>query len=345
MITAKPLSRFALAALLAAPLANTGHAEAGDWYINPMIGYQWFDSDRELDDESLLGIGVEYHYSDQWAVELKYLRSSPDGDSAAGDADLDQLIVDYMYLLNKRGNFQPYLAAGIGHAELDYDAGDDSDTELLAGVGMRYWLSERWSTKADLRAVHGLDNGDNDQLFTLSISYAFGSGQQSEPQPTPAPVAAPAPKDSDGDGVMDADDQCPGTPQGAEVDSKGCAKKLTRTESISLHINFPSDSAEVNPSYYGEIQKIADFMKKYATVHSSIEGHTDDTGKAAYNKSLSERRANAVRQVLIDRFGIDAARLDAVGYGEEKPVADNATAQGRLENRRVVAVFNAEVTE
>lgn len=343
MITTKPLSRLALAALLAAPLANTGHAEPGDWYINPMIGYQWFDSDRQLDDDSLFGIGAEYHYSDQWAVELKYLKSSPDGDGAAGDADLDQLIVDYMYLLDKQGSFQPYLAAGLGHAEFDYDGGDGSDTELLGGVGMRYWLNERWSAKADLRAVHGLDDGDNDQLFTLAISYAFGSGKKSEPQP--APVAVAAPKDSDGDGVMDSDDRCPGTPRGAAVDSEGCAEKLSRTETISLHIKFPSDSAEVNPSYFGEIEKIASFMKKYATVHSTIEGHTDDTGAAAYNKTLSERRAKAVRQVLIERFGIDAARLDAVGYGEEKPVADNSTTEGRFENRRVVAVFNAEVTE
>lgn len=332
-----------VATLLSAPPAL---AEKGDWYINPMIGYQWFDSDRDLDDSELLGIGAEYHYSDRWAVELKYLHSSPDGDNG-DDADLGQLIVESMYLLRRHSDFQPYLAAGIGHADFDYDSsGSDKDTQITAGVGVRYWFSERWSGKTDLRALHGLDDGDNDQLLTLSISYAFGSVMKPEAKPEPAAIApAPAPKDSDGDGVVDSADKCPNTPAGASVDSDGCPEKLTRTESISLDIKFASDSDVVTSASMSEIEKIANFMHKYVTVHGTIEGHTDDTGKAEYNKSLSQRRANAVRQVLIDRFGIDASRLDAVGYGEEKPVADNATAQGRQENRRVVAVFDAEVTE
>ena len=60
---------------------------------------------------------------------------------------------------------------------------------------------------------------------------------------------------------------------------------------------------------------------------------------------MSQRRADAVRNVLIERFGIDASRLTAIGYGESRPIADNTTAAGRQDNRRVVATFKAEVTE
>lgn len=337
--------------LTAAVYSAPSLAAEGDWYINPMLGYQWFDGDRNLDDSALLGIGAEYHYSDRWAVELKWLTSSPDGDSngrgRGNDADLNQLMIEYMYLLKKQNRFQPYLAAGLGHADFDYDrGGSDKDTQLTAGVGMRYWFNERWSAKSDLRAVHGINDGDNDQLLTLAVSYAFGGKPAAKPSPAPTPAPAPQrPLDSDGDGVIDANDQCPDTPAGASVDADGCSKKLSRTESISLRIQFASDSDEVTANYYAEIEKIAGFMKKYATVHGTIEGHTDDTGAAAYNKSLSQRRATAVRQVLIDRYGIDASRLDAVGYGEEKPIADNTSAQGRQQNRRVVAVFDAEVTD
>lgn len=347
MIANKPFFTTLTAAAVAMLLsAQSAIAAEGDWYINPMLGYQWFDGDRNLDDESLLGIGAEYHYSDRWAVELKYLHSSPDGDGGE-DADLDQLMLEYMYLFKRQYNFQPYLAAGVGHADFDYDtSGSDKDTQLSAGVGMRYWFSERWSAKTDLRALHGINDGDNDQLLTLAISYKFGSTTKTQSKPEPAAATPPpAPTDSDGDGVMDSADKCPDTPAGAAVDGDGCAEKLTQTESISLQINFASNSDEVRPSYYSEIEKIAIFMHKYVTVSGTIEGHTDDTGKADYNKSLSQRRANAVRQVLIERFDIDASRLDAVGFGEERPIADNTTAEGRQENRRVVAVFNAEVTQ
>jgi len=68
-----------------------------------------------------------------------------------------------------------------------------------------------------------------------------------------------------------------------------------------------------------------------------IEGHSDSSGKAAYNKALSQRRADAVRDILINEYGIDTSRVSAVGYGQEQPVASNSTKEGRLENRRVMA--------
>ena len=65
-----------------------------------------------------------------------------------------------------------------------------------------------------------------------------------------------------------------------------------------------------------------------------VEGHTDSQGKDAYNKDLSQRRAEAVKAYLVDQ-GLDGARLDPVGFGEEKPIRDNRTKAGRAANRRV----------
>ena len=76
---------------------------------------------------------------------------------------------------------------------------------------------------------------------------------------------------------------------------------------------------------------------------ASIGGHTDSVGTETYNQGLSERRAAAVRQVLIDRFNIGSARLTATGYGEMQPVASNATPQGRERNRRVESVLSSTV--
>ena len=333
-------------------------ATDGQWFINPTIGYQWFDNDRYLDDNELAGLGFEYHYNKGFGLELKYFNSSPDGDNGNTNADLNQLMIEGIKILDHYGRFQPHLAAGLSHADFDYDiGGSDKETQITAGGGVRYWLGERWSAKADLRAVYSIDEENIDQLMTLSVSYAFGNSKQPNPakiQPVPKSPTVPAvvttpvnqgPKDSDGDGIVDSMDQCPDTPLEKTVDKTGCMKKLIVNKTISIDVKFASASHIIAKEYLDEIGKVANFMQQYPTVSGVIEGHTDSVGASTYNKQLSQRRANAVRQVLIELFGIEPERLDAAGYGEERPVADNSSAEGRRLNRRVVAVFGSEVTE
>jgi OOP family OmpA-OmpF porin len=162
---------------------------------------------------------------------------------------------------------------------------------------------------------------------------------------TPAGVTVDAggcPLDSDGDGVYDYQDQCPDTPRNLKVDSKGCPIMREEQVSIKLDIAFEVNKAEIRPRYRPELQKVADFLKTYPTTTVVIEGHTDSTGEAAYNLDLSQRRADSVRDYLIDNYGISPDRLTAKGYGEERPVASNDTAEGRTQNRRVIAVISAE---
>ena len=82
-------------------------------------------------------------------------------------------------------------------------------------------------------------------------------------------------------------------------------------------------------------------MARHPEVSATIEGHTDSNASDSYNLKLSQRRVDAVKQILIDKFGIESSRLNAIGYGESRPIATNATAEGRQQNRRVVAVFQA----
>ena len=151
--------------------------------------------------------------------------------------------------------------------------------------------------------------------------------------------------DTDKDGVANNIDQCPNTPSGRQVDAKGCKFVLTRTEEMSMKINFASNSSNVEQGEYPEIEKVAKFLNKYGDVSTVIEGHTDDRGAASYNLNLSQSRANAVRNVLIERYGIAASRVMAKGFGETQPIASNDTKEGRLANRRVVAVMKAEISE
>ena len=110
---------------------------------------------------------------------------------------------------------------------------------------------------------------------------------------------------------------------------------------ISLNVEFDTNKAIVKDKYYDEIKRVADFMKEFPDTTCEIGGHTDNIASAAYNQKLSEKRANSVRQYLIDKFGIDGSRLTAAGYGLTKPIASNDTAEGRQKNRRVEAVMEA----
>ncbi len=110
---------------------------------------------------------------------------------------------------------------------------------------------------------------------------------------------------------------------------------------VELDVKFDFDKAQVKPESYGDIKNLADFLTQYPQTTTVVEGHTDSVGSDAYNQKLSERRANAVRDVLVNQYGVGADRVNAVGYGETRPVADNTTADGRAVNRRVEAEVEA----
>jgi OOP family OmpA-OmpF porin len=162
------------------------------------------------------------------------------------------------------------------------------------------------------------------------------------------------PLDSDGDGVIDCLDKCPDTPKGVAVDKDGCPPveekrpepaaavepKAEAPVMMTLHILFASDKYNIQPKYESEIKKVADYMKANPDVTAVVAGHTDSTHSNAYNKKLSQNRANAVKTALVEKYGIDASRIEAVGYGEDKPIATNKTKAGRQKNRRVVVMFN-----
>ncbi|EDZ63206.1 protein containing OmpA/MotB C-terminal domain [Sulfurimonas gotlandica GD1] len=136
--------------------------------------------------------------------------------------------------------------------------------------------------------------------------------------------------DDDKDGVLNSKDICPNTPIGDAVNSDGCPAKIT------LHVKFENNSDVVNTSSYDIIEKYADFLNNYSSYSAKIIGYTDSKGSANYNQKLSEKRANAIKSMLLEK-GVPADRLSSVGMGESNPVADNSTKEGRAQNRRIEA--------
>jgi Outer membrane protein and related peptidoglycan-associated (lipo)proteins len=135
--------------------------------------------------------------------------------------------------------------------------------------------------------------------------------------------------DTDGDGVYDKDDECPDTPKGAIVDSRGCW--------VVKGVTFDYKKWDIKEEFNSNLGNIVDILQKNPDMSIRIEGHTDNIGSMAYNIDLSEKRARAVKDYLVGK-GIQASRISTVGFGYKNPIAPNDTEAGRALNRRAEIV-------
>ena len=142
--------------------------------------------------------------------------------------------------------------------------------------------------------------------------------------------------DRDNDGVADKNDKCPDTP--GLVALQGCpeikAEEIKKIALAAASIQFETGKATILKTSYNQLETVLAIMKRNPGIDFNINGYTDNTGKADANKVLSQQRADAVKRFFTERE-IEAARLNATGYGIENPIADNKTAAGRSKNRRV----------
>lgn len=218
---------------------------------------------------------------------------------------------------------------------------EDSSGQIWRNSSGECWRTGHWTPE---KVIPGCDGMSATPAAKAAPAAAPAKVATAPAAPAPAPAPAPVvPRDSDGDGVPDADDKCPDTRKGAKVDAKGCYIVLKETVTQKIDVKFASGSTRIDAAGDTEIKKLADFMNQHPQTSVEVGGHTDNTGSAAVNRRLSQQRADAVRQRLIDKFGIEAGRVTAKGYGPDKPVADNATAAGRDANRRVEGVISQTV--
>jgi len=134
--------------------------------------------------------------------------------------------------------------------------------------------------------------------------------------------------DTDGDGVKDSKDYCPKTPLGANVDKNGCPLIM------NLDLLFDFDKASISDEKsLQDIEELSNFMKKYPVYHADIVGHTDSKGSEEYNKKLSLRRAEFVKNLMVQN-GVESSRLSYEGRGEGEPLFENINPLNRHKNRR-----------
>ncbi|WP_339669776.1 OmpA family protein [Dasania marina] len=360
----------ALSVIAGLGTVNGVHAEESSWQVKPGLKALHFDNKRQLEEDSVGGsLGLEYQYG-RWGTELQVWGNDGETESAGNDVDIYGAYINQYLYFNQGSKIQPYFSMGIGHADFESDVFDDQETQANIGVGVNYAINKQFSLWADVRGIHVFDDSTNDTALGMGVSYRFGASKA-----TPAMIVAPKPVDSDSDGVVDSVDACPNTPAATPVDAKGCALdtdrdgvannidqcpntlkgdkvdkvgckvKATRVEEIRLKVSFNSGTAQFLPVYDAEVIKLAQFMEKFSDLNVIIEGHTDSSGSEAFNQTLSTKRAQSIKDALVSRYGIAEKRVTVKGYGESMPIASNDTAEGRKENRRVIAALTKTVVQ
>jgi OOP family OmpA-OmpF porin len=372
----------ALAAVLLASAAQIGFAAASDDtpYMGMMGTYDFPGAPRNLDNGFGATLLFGFPVSDYFAPELTLTglraRRNTTGElekSFAGGVNFA------IYPFTRNHAVSPFLLVG-GGAEHDRHAGGNKTSGYAdAGGGLLIALNQ--SRRAAIRIEGGrygvfdntIDPGRGHVLDTrVSAGVQIALGSEAPPPPPPPPTP-PVLRDSDGDGVLDDVDQCPGTPRGVVVDSRGCplpppAARVTppmdsdgdgvlddvdncphtpqgmrvdehgcaiKAAVVVLHdINFEFNKARLTATARQSLDNVAAGLKGQPSMKLEVDGHTDSIGSSAYNLKLSRERAASARSYLIEQ-GITASRLKSEGFGKSKPIASNKTDEGRAENRRV----------
>jgi OmpA-OmpF porin, OOP family len=332
-------------------------AKPYNYEITPLIGYNITEGNLHLKDSTVFGGEFQVNNLNSLiAPELSVLYTNTKFTPMSGSTNIYRIALNGVYEYPHVKSLIPFAKAGLGYEtmsrHLQATTGNRDSMFGDIGGGIKVPLLKNIALK--LEAVYMLKNNanrwDNNLALLAGVSIAFGQAVSQPVEttpiapekptpvappvkkvaPTPVPAPAPKPKDDDHDGVINALDKCPNTPAGVKVDANGCMKK------VNLHINFAFDSYKIKAPFQSNIQKFSAFLKSIPMYNVKIIGYTDSRGSNTYNLKLSLHRAKAVKSAL-EKTGIDAKRIQAVGKGEADPIATNTTAAGRAQNRRIEA--------
>ncbi|MBP8816110.1 MAG: OmpA family protein [Psychrobacter sp.] len=375
------LNKIALAlfAITAAPLA----ANAGVTISPLLLGYHYSEGASDEQAETMgagglykenglytgAALGVELTPSTQFQVEYGVSNTDAVNDAGTISLDAEQEMISGNFLIGTEeftgytdNAFKPYVLVGAGQSKIEVEdaAGNfvtgSKDTIGNLGLGAMYRINDALSLRGEARAIHNFDESWWEGMALAGLEVVLGGHlaptvavpPMQEPLVDTAPVVVvESDLDSDGDGVPDSIDACPGTPMNVVVDERGCPVQvdIEDTLKMELRVFFDNDKSTIKNQYKPEIAKVAEKMREYPNSVASIEGHASKTGpSAAYNQRLSEARAVAVKSMLTNEFGIAPNRLSTVGYGYDRPIADNNTEEGRAMNRRVFAIITGDKT-
>lgn len=298
------MNKLGFAVIAASALGVSAPAMADNWYLSPAIGFVIADQD-DFDLGPSLSLGAGYEVAEKWNLEVSLMHSNLETESQ-GDYRREAINVSGLYFPSGRDGegFVPFALASIGAVSVDFanDQNRAPAAEIGAGV-LKSTDNDALSLRAEVRYqldFHYDKAAYNDDTFygwSALVGAQLAIGDSEEPMPVIAEEEA--------------------------------------QESIVLPaVTFPLDSAQLTRNARATLDEVANVLTAHPEMVVEVVGHADDTGPSDYNFTLSLKRTAAVTQYLLDA-GISEAQLHQRGVGETRPVASNATDDGRQRNRRV----------
>lgn len=311
------------------------------WYAAPFGTYVHPAGDRGADDGWGVGLGVGKIIDEHFNVELKGFYQELKSNTPAGEWELAGGLADVQYFLS-RDTFAPYTVVGLGGMNTKLGSTNGATFIGEAGAGFTYEINDNFLLRSDVRYRYNNSFGPkfgrgtdefHDMVVNVGFVVPFGPKPVAEVPFVPTPVPDCSTLDDDHDGVNNCVDQCPSTLAGSKVDVQGCPVSLELKG-----VNFKYDSAELTEEAMVILDTVADNLINYPEKDDlEVHGHTSSEGTSAYNLRLSQNRSQSVVDYLKLR-GV-TNHLVAKGMGEDYPIADNSTEEGRSRNRRVELIW------
>lgn len=344
--------------LLPILLAATLVASEYNYEITPVVGYNLTERNIGLDNHVIMGGEFQYNGFDSFInPELSILCSNANYTTPhSKGSKIYRVALNGVYDFQQVGSIIPLLKAGIGYEDIKQSHKGNSPF-MDFGIGAKIPFSDTIALKFEaiymLNCSNSIDNNRKNSNLTLlaGLNIAFGEKAKIQaPKPSlhqktteihkptivqKSPIIhKPIDGDDDKDGILNSKDKCPKTRPGKLVYNDGCP------QSLNLNVNFPNDSAIIDPSSYERIKSYAKFLRAHSSYSTDIIGYTSNTGSTQYNKKLSKERAIAVQKMIINE-NVPESKVRAQGKGHLNPISSNKTIEGRATNRRI----EAEITK
>jgi OOP family OmpA-OmpF porin len=323
------------------------------WYVTPMVGYYHNDTSRQTNRNQIIyGIGIGRFISPNMSLDLFADRTARRIDYGLGGGRWanNDVGVALRYYFRDWNAWRPYLLGGVMASQHINTFSRNVDPAAEAGMGISKTITQNMDFRAEVAYRYDWDDktfrtksGYGDEYVGLSLVVRLGALPAVPTPSAPPPMAATDCSKQFRNGVNLCDNKCPDLPEGTIVGPDGCPQKVV----IDLKgVNFKFDrpkkgETNIEPALavpssdsLAILDQAVDTLKRYPQVKVVVAGYTDNVGKAAYNQSLSERRAKIVYDYLT-AHGVDPSRLEGpIGHGMENPIDTNSTAEGRARNRR-----------
>lgn len=306
--------RFVSAILLVIALSAPAMAEIrpGAFSVSPFAGGFLFEGNQDLKHKPVYGLRLGYDFTKNWGAEAVFDYVDTKYKTTDANTDVYNYRVEGLYHFMPESKLVPFLAVGAGGMTIDYrdDTSDKTRAALAYGAGLKYFLTDWLALRGDVRHVLAFGSVHNNLEYALGLTFYFGGSK-------PAPVAR-EPKPMAEEKAAEKVVIIASEPKVEEKVRVAAAEpKVIILAFEDVHFDF--DKSTLKPEAQTILKRNIQVLKNNPQAKVRIAGYTSASGTHAYNQKLSERRANAVQEYLINEGVIARDRLSTIGYGETNP--------------------------